>query len=334
MSLWAVLADVHFDEYVNYSTLMPSGVTSRLADMIACFTWVRETAVKKGCKGIIVIGDIFNSRMALELPVIDQVCRAFHYVHTANLQLIVVAGNHDSYLRSPRMNSLQVFRGYAKIIEKPTIIEGMAFVPWTDDLEQYRHDIVSITGKAKYLFTHVLLKGIVTGSNNGVPVDVLCHTKFKQVFLGDVHEPTEVFDNVRYVGSPLQIDYRDAGSKRGFCFFDDVKGTVEFVENTFSPRFHIIEDATTEDIHEDDFVRVKTDNAEIAAEAVAAAKKKTAWVESTFVETSEVQPRLDIRSSHTHEQILRRYCVHKGLEGCDDLVEAGLDVLEEAQNGS
>ena len=73
----------------------------------------------------------------------------------------------------------------------------------------------------------------------GFPLAYLQCPKFKQVFLGNVHDPVQLGNNCRYIGSLLQIDYRDAGKKRGFVIYDP-QGKVEFVENTVSPRYHIV----------------------------------------------------------------------------------------------
>ena len=331
---WVVTADLQFDEHASLSTLTPSGVTSRLKDMIDCWHWIMATAIKRNCEGIIVIGDIFDSRTVIDLSVLDQVCRGFHAAHEKGLRLIIVAGNHDSYLRSPKMNSLQVFKGYAQVVEVTHVEDGMGFVAWTEDITALRSGIDTVLkGGAKYLFTHVLLRGAVTGGDKGVPVDALRPEKFEQVFLGDVHDPREITENVRYVGSPLQINYGDAGGWRGIVVFDRKSGEIETVENTVSPKFHVIEDATVEGVKSNDFVRVKTDDPEIAAEAEAAAKVKTGWVESTFVEKPDIKPRLDVRTSHAHEVVLARYCTHQGIEEVDSLVKVGMEIIEEAKHG-
>lgn len=333
MSRWAVTADLQLDVHARLSTLGADGLTTRLRDMLDCLDWIIATAQARKCEGLILLGDIFDSRTQLHISVVDQVCRRLHAAAEAGLKIVVVVGNHDSLLRSPTYNSLQVFRGYATVIEEPTVVPPFGLVPWQDDPDTLSRGIIEIAqdARAKYLFTHVLCEGAVPVPGKGFPVANLLPDRFTQVLLGDVHDPMQLRDNVRYVGAPLQIDYRDAGGKRGFCLLDTQAGTVEFVENTVSPRFHVIEDATTEGIQSRDFVRVKTDDAEIAAEAVAKAQRLAHHVETTFVPMDDQPARLDVRTDQEQGEILRRFVAHHGLAGVDALVALGQEILQEAR---
>lgn len=333
MPKFGVTADLQFGAAVSLSTMTTDGLPSRLVDALKCWDWIVNTALGKGCDALIVIGDIFDSRTVLDISVLDAVCRAFYEASRA-IELLLVVGNHDSVLRQPGRNSLQVFRGHTHVYEAPTvdIANKMAFVPWYDDPEELRAAIKTVKGKAKYLFTHALIEGAVP-KGKGIPVGYLSPDSFSQVLLGDVHEPLPLLDNVRYVGSPMQIDYRDAGGMRGFIVLDSDTGHLEYVENESSPRFHIIEDATVEHIEPGDYVDVKTDDPEIAAEAVEAAKAKTDRVRSRYVELDDAPPRISISTSDTHEDVLRRYCKYHEIDD-DELIQLGLEFLEEAQAGA
>lgn len=327
---WGVTADLQFDLYKSLSTLEPDGTTSRLKDMLDCWRWIVDVCVERECAGLLVIGDIFDSRTEVDISVLDQVCRAFHEA-SKRMPLTILVGNHDSYLKNPNLNSAQVFKGMATIIDTPTIVGKFAFVPWMDDPVAFEAAVDKIsTMSAKFLFSHVLVEGAVP-KGKGVPLESLHANRFKKVFLGDVHDPMELKHNVQYVGSPMQIDYRDAGKDRWFILFDDDTGIVEFQPNRTSPRFHIIEDANTKGIQQKDFTRVKSDDPEIAREAATAAREKCGWVESLVVPDEEIQPRLNIRTQDAHEDVLRKFIKHQGFEASeDDLTELGLVLLEEA----
>jgi DNA repair exonuclease SbcCD nuclease subunit len=63
---------------------------------------------------------------------------------------------------------------------------------------------------------------------------------FDLVLAGDFHEPQEFGTCGRYVGSPMQHDFRDAGSgPRGVLFVEFAKNLVQRFIPIESPRFHV-----------------------------------------------------------------------------------------------
>lgn len=328
---YAITADLQFADYARLSTLHPSGLTTRLLHLIECWRWIVKTSVNDGCKGIFVLGDVFNSRTEIPLGVLDIVCREFHDA-AKDLTIIVLVGNHDSLLRSPERNSLQVFRGYAQVIEEPDTWSSFLLVPWMEDAQAYRKviDTTSKKWKPDYLLSHVMLQE-AGYPGKGIPLSYLYPKRFKQVFLGDVHEPKEIIKNVRYVGSPLQIDFRDAGQQRGFYVVDENTGKWTFHWNTKSPRFHILSSADIGDVESIDFVRVKTDDPADALAALEAARKVTPWVEGTLVETDDTPPRIEVHAKDTDDEVLGRYASYQGRGGDKGLLKLGLEILKEAR---
>lgn len=335
MTKIAITADIQFDLYESLSTLDPETMlTTRFRHQLECFRWIMDQAQERGCEELVVLGDVFNSRTDIDVGVIDRVCREFEQAALVFDPVTILVGNHDAYLKHAALNSLRALSGYATIVEAPVLLPTLpdvAFVPWDDDYEIIAKAIDKLAKLGvNYLFSHFMVEGAVPKGGGMALTDVQAH-KFKHVFLGDVHKPMTVpgTKNVHYVGSPMQIDYRDAGEERGFVVLDTETGKWEFVENDVSPRFWIIEDVVDiESIDEGDFVRVKTDDVNVAEEAVAAAKAKTGWVESTFVDLEEEPPRMDVSAKDTQDEVLRRYCAYNEIAQCDDLVELGLDILE------
>lgn len=328
---YAITADLQFAEYTRLSTLHPSGLTTRLLHLIECWRWIVETSRQAGCDGIFVLGDVFNSRTEIPLGVLDIVCRAFHDA-SEDLKITVLVGNHDSLLRSPERNSLQVFRGYAQVIEEPHSSCGFLLMPWMEDVQTYRKTVDTMSKKWKpdYLLSHVMLQE-AGYPGKGIPLAYLYPKRFKRVFLGDVHEPKVIAANVRYVGSPLQIDFRDAGQKRGFYILDANTGKWKFHYNTKSPRFHILSSADVSDVEDIDFVRVKTEDPADALAALEAAQKVTPWVEGTLVETDDKPPRIEVHAKDTDDEVLSRYATYQGRGEDKGLLKLGLEILKEAR---
>jgi DNA repair exonuclease SbcCD nuclease subunit len=331
MAKFGVTADLQFDEYNRLSTTHESGLSTRLMDTVSCLSWIIRTSLEEDCLGLIFAGDIFNSRTSIPLPVLYALAEVLD--DARGLRLVFLVGNHDSYLRNPSINSLRILQKYGMVVDTPHSLNNFGLIPWTEDHDAFRASVKQfVRQKRDFLFSHMMVEGAVPKGRGGIPLAYLQPTKFKRVFLGDVHEPVEVAKNVRYVGSPMQIDYRDAGGERGFCTFDDVTAEVQFHENVESPRFHLLrtpEDADS--VREGDFARIVTTDRANAEKIAQRASERTRWVENEVLETTEVQPRLNIRSQDAQEQVLRRYCEYKGIEEPEPLVKVGMDFLTEAR---
>lgn len=326
----ALSADWQFDEYPNLSTVLPNGLTSRLQNVMECFKWHVDEALRRGCEKLINDGDMFESRTSIPLPVIQVACQCIQYASNGfgDDNVHIVVGNHDSYLRSPDINSVVMFEGFATVHDRPCMDPPFAFVPWTDDEEQMAAMVEQVAKekRCKYLVTHCLVQDIYP--TGGIRFATLKPKRWKRVLLGDVHQPGE-FKNALYIGAPMQFDFGDAGGERGFRILDTESGEVEFVENTFSPRFHKVEEhADVKAVRDVDFVR--TDDLDLA-DAVAK-QSGTAHIECRDVKLDDPAPRLDVKSRDPHEEVLQRYCDHMGVED-ESLVELGLDIIEEAGNG-
>jgi len=328
----ALTGDWQLSEQARFSTRLESGATSRLQDQADCIDWIIAEATKQGCTHLGVLGDIFDQRNAVNAPVLDQAGRVFRKTHDAFEETFVLVGNHDSPLRTPSLTSLRVLDGLARIIDAPTVIDCLAFVPWTDDPDDFRESIGIVDAKkaARYLFSHVMVQGAVP-AGKGLPPSHLRPQRWDTIFLGDVHEPIELEPNIQYVGAPMQHHYGDAGGERGFWILDTDKDECWFVENELSPRFHIIESTSQlRSVNEGDFVRAQTEDAEVEAAIVAEARKTTRWVESRPIELDETPPRLAVSSSQGHRDVLQSYVAFQ-LEGREHeaLVDTGMAILDE-----
>ena len=329
----AITADTQFDQQLNYATMDQTGISSRLRDSVACFNWIVDTAVKRDCERLFVIGDIFDSRTSIDLSVLHEVCRAF-YLASAKLDLTVVVGNHDSYLRSPAINSAQVFNGCATVVDCLTIDGPFAFVPWFEDDAVFAANLADAAqSDAEYLFTHCIVEGAVPNISKPRPISLLQPERWRGVFLGDVHEPVVLTERVRYCGSPMQHHFGDAGGRRGFLVLDTDTAAVEFVTNTVSPRFHLLDAVPKPGLVRDcDYVRIQHEDAGVTEEIVRAIKSKPVRIERRAVEVKESKQRIGVTINDAREEALRKYVEHKGLSGSEELVKLGLAILDEASH--
>ena len=203
-------------------------------------------------------------------------------------------------------------------------------VPWYECAEDLERGVKKVHKLgAKYLCTHALLAGAVPGGR-GIPLKTLHEDWFKHVFVGDRHAAIEMTPKILYLGGSCQIDFRDAGSPRGFWLLDEKRDKLEFIENTVSPRFHLLENPTDEEIKAIkpvDYVRTRGRNNKLVS-------ARTSWVESEAAPSEEIKPRLDIRSSQEQSEIVRRYYKHtlpKKPKTAKRLTALTLEILEEAK---
>jgi DNA repair exonuclease SbcCD nuclease subunit len=333
---WALTADLQFNTQPRYSVLRPDGTTSRLQDTVDAFLWIAQTAREKKCKGLVALGDIFDSRTSIDVSVLDKTCRAFEAA-SDGLEVHVLVGNHDSYLRTPSLNSLQALRGFATVHEKVEAHGPFAFVPWTDDAARYA-DAIKRAEKFKppVMLSHAMFEGAVPLAGKGLPIKLLSAKRWEAVFLGDVHDPVTLREAplVQYCGAPLQINFGDAGGERGFWIYDDVSGEVEFIENDVSPRFHVAKTmADFDDAHmvtDRDFVRIKAETSKLTEKLREEFGAYTTWIESEATADEFVKPRLDVAVGMGDEDLIRKFCKHMGVDS-EVLIELGVEILSEAR---
>lgn len=340
----ALTADLQLQPQSRYSTLSASGVTTRLEDFMRCFAWIVQEATRAECDTLFVLGDLFDSRTVIDVSVIDKACRAFAEART-KLDIHVLVGNHDAYLRAPTINSTQMLRGLATIHEDVTTVGPFVVVPWVDDRDAYRRALkradtlfTKLAVPRAYLLSHGMF-GSAVPMAKGLPVEWLQNSPWAGVFLGDVHDPVVLQKNpvIRYVGSPLQIHFGDAGRSRGFVVLDTQTGKHDYIENTVSPRFHVI--AEHDDLkaaRKDDFLRVSpriVAPSGLVNRLVHDAKQLSNWVTTDTAADDDrlVASRIVNANQMQADQLLRAYCAFSKIEHPNRLIAMGLKLLQEAR---
>jgi bifunctional ADP-heptose synthase (sugar kinase/adenylyltransferase) len=89
-----------------------------------------------------------------------------------------------------------------------------------------------------------------------------------------------------------------------------------------------------EQVRKGDFVRVRTEDADVAREIVKSVQPH--YPTRIDVETVEIEgtaPRLAVHAKDQHSEVLRRYIEYQGLGEVPGLVELGVEILEEARHG-
>lgn len=329
-------SDWQFADYARLSRITSDGITSRLLEFCQAFRWSLEVAVEHGITEIVILGDFFDDRVSVPVTVLHKVAELMLEGVNNGLAFHLLVGNHDSALKNPSITSLLALEGFAQVYNRPKTVMSLGFVPWTADVDTLSKwcDHVADEG-ADYLLSHVMVAGAVPPAK-AIPVEALRPERFKRVLLGDVHDPVTLAPNIQYIGAPLQINFGDAGQKRGVWILDMDKDSFEFIENTVSPRFWNIDKPEDRDlpIKQHDYVKIRLEDPEQAEEAYAdLIGCQTNYVTNETVTIEDEEPRLNVRTKDRTEEVLRAYCEHQGIkpDQLEDLIEAGLDIIEEAK---
>lgn len=322
-------ADLHLYSQPSMDGGHESGIPSRLIDRWNCWHWVCDVAAKHGCEGIFVLGDIFHDREHVDLPSLYVAGQCFASAAERFEWVAALVGNHDSYLRIPTVQSAAALSGHVQVVDAPVVEQWashtVGMVPWMDDEDALALAIDAVVEQgADTLLSHFAVKGTVPGGQ-GMDPDALGLERFDRVFLGDIHDPMEI-GNVQYVGAPMQHHYGDAGGERGVVVFDASSGKTARVSNNVSPRFHVIRESKKKPrVKGADYVRIAASDVDDDVYRETGAKVERVVPK----ETHEAQFRLDISAATADADVLRKYADHVGGENPEELVEAGIRLLQE-----
>lgn len=225
-----ITADIHF------------GVPNRLQDIVWAARVMREYAHRNDINIVLVLGDLFHDRRALE---IDALCAAYDFFteckESYNQSWVTFPGNHDMYLKhSWKINSLKTFSHLLTIIDGVKILQlndvRFWILPFIHLESAYMRVLKKIEERASpddILLTHIgvfstiknvcfLLKDWSTVSFH--------NSSFKQIYTGHFHATQQVGHNLWYPGSPIPFKFDEGDIEHGFFVYDLDTRTHEFID--------------------------------------------------------------------------------------------------------
>lgn len=208
--------------------------------------WFVSDLKKRGIDIIFFLGDFFDNRTEINvqtLHVASQIIEKFN-----DFSLIMIVGNHDAYYKNRSdINSLSLFKGHdnIEVYESVEVLElgkqnkkKLLFVSWENEIPKNE--------KFDYIFGHFEIQSYKMNNfkvcEKGLaPVDLL--NQSNTIFSGHFHNRNSGSYNngsIHYLGNPFPMDFSDTDNTKGYHILDIMNGTLEFVENTISPRFYKI----------------------------------------------------------------------------------------------
>lgn len=246
----AMIADLHFGIKKADPTFMESQLR-----------FFKEQFVPElnasGIKDIWILGDVFDTRQAINTSVIYNVIDLFNET-LKDFNIKIIVGNHDMYLTTDvGITSLKILSvlPHVTIYDKQTTLEidgkKILMQPWIVDYAQ--EDLIK--GKYDYAFMHADIIGFDMGggrlSESGLMAKELLK-KVDAVYTGHyhngIHRQFEKGKSITYLGAPYQLTRIDRGGTRGYHILDIATGERTMVENKVSMKFtrHVYPDVNLE----------------------------------------------------------------------------------------
>ena len=210
-----------------------------------------------GIKDIWILGDVFDTRQAINTSVIYNVIDLFNET-LKGFNIKIIVGNHDMYLTTDvGITSLKILSvlPHVTIYDKQTTLEidskKILMQPWIIDYAQ--EDLIK--GKYDYAFMHADIIGFDQGGGRLSESGLIAKELLKKVdavytghYHNGIHRQFEKGKSVTYLGAPYQLTRIDRGGTRGYHILDIATGKRTMVENKVSMKFtrHVYPDVNLE----------------------------------------------------------------------------------------
>lgn len=182
-------------------------------------TYLQDFANTNEIRDIIIAGDIFEKSSKIKNSAFIPLFFKFKELKEEGFNLYFLLGNHDIF-NMENDSLVETFAPFGKVIKTPEEIEifnrKFYFVPYTKDETE-------IPDFGDVLITHLGIVGFELDNryhvNEKIGLPVSKFKDWKWVFSGHFHRPQKK-ENIIYMGSPYQMNFGEAGQKKGFCIFD------------------------------------------------------------------------------------------------------------------
>lgn len=240
MTKICMVTDIHFGHSKNSEHILEHTISFFVNQLI-------PELQKQKINKIVILGDIFDCRVAINTKVHHEVYKLF-FKHLHEFEIYVLIGNHDTYYTSTiDVHSLQFLDMFKNVtlIDKPQVIcinnTQILMMPWITNIGNFNKIVNEYD--ASILIGHLDIIGFNFNkhviSKDGLSPEQICG-KFDMVFSGHYHTRSVKDINGTkfiYVGSPCQFTRADMDEERGYLIYDTDTREHEFVTNNISSKF-------------------------------------------------------------------------------------------------
>jgi len=344
----ACSADIHSHAYKEFNIISPGTGNSRLDEIISGLVGVKDYCLKNGIKHVLIAGDMFQKRGAVETVVFNSTYDAVDNMSECGLMIWIIAGNHDQANKKDKPeNSLHAFKKISgvTVIDEPTMVyldpeTPVWALPYNKNGEKIKELVANPpeTPNKPILLAHLGVSGAFVGVDSYsmqdyFTVEDLHPDKYQYGVLGHYHHPQNLADasHFFYCGSPLQNNFNDEGN-RGFMVIDTNKRFDMTFVDIPAPRFITIENYEDEEWDlstlMNDYVRfmVTSDKVQDLLTKIPEGLRYKIIAKKVYEEVA----RANVKIGMSFEQIVSNYANEFNPEA----LQIGLDLLKEVQNGT
>jgi len=240
MKPYLIVSDLHCHAWSQFATTTFSGINSRLQVILDELVRAANELLARGGDTMIVAGDVFHVRGAIDPEVFNPVHQTFKGILASGVKIIAIPGNHDLKGKDTTeignafqsLGSLEGFKVVTDWVAMSLECGNIVFVPWQATKAQLREKIRTIIeelpGNAANaaqcdLIMHVGIDGMLDGvPASGLSAAEVASWGFKRVFAGDYHNHRVAEGGkVISIGATTHQTWSDIGSKAGFLLVTD-----------------------------------------------------------------------------------------------------------------
>lgn len=239
--------------YLFYSDLhlRPERIEDCDAVLDQVFKIAKSIEKTHGFKPIIVNGgDTFNIRGLIRTSCFDLLFNHYSKWHKDGFKQWILVGNHDQEDREGNIHPMKVFDSWDgwRVVDKPQIMDSnFVMLPYMDK-ERVNEFVTSRSWDGFDCVVHLGIKGAMMNDfredTEGVPAEWF--KDFRNVFSGHYHYRNS-FQNIHYIGSPMQQNFSEAGQPKGAMIYEQKSGKISFHEIVGTPKHYTIKVEIDED---------------------------------------------------------------------------------------
>lgn len=336
-------SDFHAYNWQAFAYTDAGGLNSRLVDQLAVLGQIKDYCDEHDVLAIVFGGDLFHSRVKIDVDVAYCMYVALEQLAKSAGELVLNVGNHDQSAKDGSIHSLEPFRPFAVVCDKPREIylggKHRTFVhPFTEDTEAFV-DYCKTVPACDFFVAHQGISEALVGAfevplKADIPVSALPLDRARYCLLGHYHKHQWLAPNCAYIGSPLQLDFGERNEDKGFLVVDTETWEHEFIL-TNAPRFRLYD--TTEQF-KSDLKRKKVDPARDFVRVHGSSQQLRPLMEQ-YPRVQAVQeapptseaPRIEAKLTATDRDLLTAYVERQNPQDLDKakLLEMGLAFMGE-----
>lgn len=263
----AIVGDIHMD-VVNSKAPITTAVTKGQRNFL--FNMVGELK-RRNINKIVFLGDVFDKHSKVSIDALDFTLKFFRDT-LKDFSVYVIAGNHDLlYENSSEVISTEFlsllpnihYYGHSVGVEK-LLGKTWYFVPWVlpGEYDRVNNWLGKLAGASAQKHDSTVIAGHFDMIGALMEAGNISQAGFepkrfeaaaKWVFSGHYHCKSQIIGNnstITYTGTPYHLSFAHVGTDCGFYIMGE-DDSLEFVENTISPRFVDVVDTQVDSAPDD-----------------------------------------------------------------------------------